>query len=115
MLRKVAIILILIPLLFNGVSATVHINEENHNSSDAPHVHFELVHHAIIDAVSNQIESGDNESQKHFHLYVSVFLKADELRVFEKRDTFNLFGFNSQFISIYPTPPTPPPNIDSLS
>jgi hypothetical protein len=132
MVKRVFTWLLLTPLLFNGVWASVHVNEKKHHSHHAPHIHLKPHHHKVSDQLftnafsltkvsdfnlANAIndassdESGDHDSHEHIHIYLSVYIKTDELNQFEKRDTANLFGFNSQFISLIPSPPVPPPNI----
>ena len=124
--------LILIPLLFNGVWASVHVNEQKHHSHNLTHIHLEPYHHKVSAELTSGAfsfdkakdfsfasdisttlddETSDHDSHEHLHIYSNVYLKTDELSQFEKRDSTNLFRFNSQFTSLIPSPPVPPPNI----
>ena len=108
--------IVLTPLLFNGVWATVHVNEAEHDSHNVPHLHLDIEqHHALEDSVSEQSavnnDNSEHDTHEHLHIYLSAFIKTDDLKHFEKRNTSSKFRFDSQLTSLLPSPPVPPPNI----
>lgn len=111
MLKRLLVIFILSPLLFNGVWASAHFTEDDHHSHYVPHLHLDAENHTIIKYEQNNDEPSEQEAHEHFHIYLNAFIKTDELKHFGKCNTSNLFGFNSRFTSLVPSPPVPPPNI----
>jgi len=111
MLKRLFVIVLLAPLLVNGVWASVHLTEDDHHLHTTPHLHFDTEIHSIDERELTDSESSEHGTHEHVHIYLNAYIKTEELNYFEKRNTTNQFGFNSIFISLIPSPPVPPPNI----
>jgi hypothetical protein len=117
MLKRFFVFFTLTPLLFNGVWATVHITEDNHDSHHVPHVHFDTESHfkekSIDDNLAPESKSstddGELEQHEHFHIYLNAYLKSDALGRFQNRENENPSTLKVQLTTLNHTPPVPPP------
>ena len=115
MLKRVLALILLTPLLLNGVWATVHLAENDHHSTNVAHFHIgtkfhdDAEHHNEFDKQINENESSEHEHHKHFHIQLSVFLKSDEMSYFENRASENPLVFHTQLTSVSHAPPVRPP------
>ncbi len=118
MLKKLFVLFTLMPLLFNGVWASVHFTESDHGAHNVPHVHFDTESHQQkqITAVKNNQNSGiseensEYENHEHFHVYLNAYVKSDDYDYFHIRSSERPFSFSKVLISLTHTPPVPPPN-----
>ncbi len=111
MLKRLLVLIILTPLLFNGVWATAHITEDDHDSHNVPHLHFDIESHGIVEQQTQENDSGEEEQHEHFHIHFSVFLKSDDMKHFEIRTYESPIEFKSRLTNLTHTPPVPPPTI----
>jgi len=115
MLKRVLVLIILTPLLFNGVWATVHLAENDHHSTNVAHLHINTKSHSDVEhhnesvKQTNENESSEHDHHKHFHIQLSVYLKSDDMSHFENRASENPSVFNSQLTSVSHAPPVRPP------
>lgn len=115
MLKRLLVLLIITQLLFNGVWATAHTTEGDHDSHNVPHLHFDIENHVAINKVTDDTvitanpDHETDEHHEHFHIHLNVFLKTDELKLFEKRTSMNPVSFKNHLTSLRLSPPVPPP------
>jgi hypothetical protein len=118
MLKKLFVLSTLLPLLFNGAWASVHITESDHDSHNVPHVHFdtELHQQKQLEVLKTNLNSEINEenseieNHEHFHVYLNAYVKSDDYDYFKIRSSEQPFSYSKLLISLAHTPPVPPPN-----
>ena len=111
MLKRLLVLIILTPLLFNGVWASAHTTEDDHDSYKVPHLHFDTALHGLVEQQSPENNSAEEEQHEHFHIHLSVFLKSDDMKHFEARACESPVEFKSRLSSLTLTPPVPPPTV----